>query len=70
MKIDHKIKCKKLQIILTEEPQKYQHQVKLNYTTYSCTKMVKLNYTNYFFGNSNYATASTNSIQSFITFCL
>ena len=40
-------------MILTLEPQKYTHEVKLNYTTYCCTKIVKLNYANYLFGNSN-----------------
>ena len=45
MNIDHKVKSEKLQMILTEEPQKYLHEAKLNYTNYCCIKIVQLNYT-------------------------
>ena len=53
MKIDDKIRGEKLQIISLEEPRKYSHCMKINYTNYSCTEIVKLNYTNYLVGNSN-----------------
>ena len=69
MEVDDKIRDKKLHMILTEEPKKYPHQVKLNSTNYCCTKIVKLNYKNHFFGNSNKTRTSTNSIQSFIRYC-
>ena len=53
MKIDSNNRAEKLKIILTKELQIDPYKVKLNYTTYCCTKIFKLSYKYYFFGNPN-----------------
>ena len=53
MKIYGEIIGEKLQMILREELQKHPCIVKLNYTNYSCTKLVRVTHRNYFFRNSN-----------------